>query len=186
MKKVSIILLILGVCAGVLTWWQYGIYDTRDLPEKILIRSNNHDGYHLNASITYEPIRQIPMLCKGLFAGSGWIANDFDDIPSGGAYIAVKKKWGGLCKYQFDGIGINCNKSMRDKINGLPFYSRIGIALNTDETIQLFGTRLTLETKNEKVTNTECDFPCDADPRPLDFHINSHTNEIEISCKDGK
>ena len=167
------------IAGSAFVWSQYGEYDTRNIPSTFRIRAETEDGYHVHAQVGYEHTRIIPVLCYNPFSGYGGDGYEIHDIKNEWDVIPLKKSWRGLCLYEFEIIGIHCDRNLKwydtAMTSGL-------IGLSTKSERPLLGSKLTVLKNGGSERLTDCDFDC-SDPRNS-FQIGAETKDLTVICKD--
>ncbi len=174
-----------------------GSGDTRNLPDKIKVNAVTSGGYHVHARLLYYPTNPIKFICTGIF-GEGLKVKDgvFNDISESGVEFQIKKKWAGICMYQFSALAIECSKSDSYSFssNEGPEHILIGtldssIEESTYQRNNYFSANrisdnsLHIEVSGKRSMFWGCKDDCENRP---DFGLNSSNQSLTISCQEAK
>jgi len=200
LKKIAIALLGLSMVGLLIILSQYGEYDNRDLPSKIHITAKPMDGYQVHVKASFYPSRELQVLCIPIMGttASGIIKETFNSIPNSGIDVETKKKWSGLCAYQFNGLIVTCTKTdtfpefkndsvgsagigILDKDN--PAIDKNGFGYENRSTNPIGNNALSILVINGRNYFFGCDSDCE-DARQ--FGIDKTNQEINISCMEQK
>ncbi len=196
MKKIAISFLGLIVVGLLIALSQHGEYDPRDLPSKIHISAKSMDGYHVHVKASYYPSREIQVLCIPIMGttASGIIRETYTSIPDSGIEVVTKRKWSGLCAYQFSHLIVTCTKTDSfpdDKSDTLgsvgigildkddPSINKNGFGYDNRSTNPIIQNALSILVVNGRSHFFGCDSDCE-DHRL--FGIDKSNRELKISC----
>lgn len=175
---------------------QYGEFDRRDLPSKLRISAKADSGYHIHAELVFYPTREIPLICIPIMGTtlSGSIGEYFNDIPESGVDLKLKRKWAGLCKYQFEILDIACTQTLVRPYRQDGTWASIGIGILESEMDSIPRTDLTMGSQTPILDGTiriegtgilnefyGCKSNCG---EALGFGINKSIESIAITCKE--
>ncbi len=198
LKKYSAAITAIAAFGLFLFFFEYGEYDKRDLPSKIMLTTSAKGDHHIHAYASFYPARNIPGLCvkiMGMQLGST-IEESYPDIPASGVEITTKKKWAGFCEYKLDQIFITCTntKQFPGTNNGITKWAGIGILNKGDKSIDMSGVEYESSSVNKIENNAlniliengknyffACDSGCE-DNRALGMDRTNRS--LKVSCED--
>ena len=115
-KRFGILVLIMTTLFAARFFWNYGIYDHRNLPAKIHVTAKADSGLHVHISVNYYRERVFRGFCTALvdFEGNGGHLNAweeiYNDIPESGIDIVLKRSYPDFCRSKFDELYVSCTK----------------------------------------------------------------------------
>ena len=193
LKRFEVALSGLAVFSLVILWVQFGEYDHRDLPSNVKVTVKSDGALKARATVIFNSSRSTLLLCTGLFGnGLNSIEENYTDIPSSGLDVRIKRKWAGLCKYEFYMMSITCSKMESQPANSNGTYESAAVGILEKPGMSKADYGHVLKSENRLIDNSlavvgdgprKTFFGCDSacDPH-VDFGIDRSTTTIRVSC----